>query len=187
MATKKTKDTAKKETSPAETANGKASGENVEVAAPGIQIHAQYVKDFSFENPNSPESLLSNWGAPETNVQINIRHRPIKENIHEVLLVFRVQADNKEQKKTSFIIELAYGCTVSLNGVPEENQQAVLMIEVPKLLFPFAREIMAKASIQGGYPPLYLQPINFEAIYVAEAKRQKEEKDNGSDKEKASA
>lgn len=180
MTDKKTKDVETK-------TNGDASGETGGATAPGIQIHAQYVKDLSFENPNSPESLLSNWGAPETNVQINIRHRPIDGNVHEVLLVFRVQADNKEKKKTAFIIELAYGCTVTLNGVPEENQQAVLMIEVPKLLFPFAREIMAKASIQGGYPPLYLQPINFEAIYVAEAKRQKEEKDNGSDKEKASA
>jgi preprotein translocase subunit SecB len=153
----------------------------------GVQVHAQYVKDLSFENPNSPESLLAGWGAPETNVQINIRHQAIKDDTHEIVLLFRIEAKNKENDKMSFIVELAYGATVSLAGIPEANIHPVLMVEVPKLLFPFAREIIADASIRGGYPPLYLQPVNFEAIYVAEAQRQQKESGNGAATEEASA
>ncbi len=143
--------------------------------APAIQVHAQYIKDLSFENPNSPESLLAGWGAPETNVQINIRHQPVKDNTHEVVLMFRIEADNKENNKKVFIAELAYGATVSINNVPEENLHPVLMVEVPKLLFPFAREIIADSAIKGGYPPLYLQPVSFEAIYMQEVERLKAE------------
>jgi len=157
-------------------------------AGAAVQVHAQYIKDFSFENPNSPESLLAGWGAPDTNVQINIRHQNLQDNTHEVVLLFRIEAKNKEADKVTFIVELAYAATVSLNGVPEENQHPVLMVEVPKLLFPFAREIIADAAIKGGYPPLYLQPVSFEAIYMGEMQRlQAENAGKEGDAEKASA
>jgi len=147
-------------------------------AGPGIQVHAQYTKDLSFENPNSPESLVSGWGAPETNVNINIQTNAIagKEDTFEVVLLFRIESKNKEHDKVAFIVELAYGCVVTIGNVPKENMSPVLLIEIPKLMFPFAREIIAKSSIQGGYPPLYLQPINFEALYMQEAKRQQDAK-----------
>lgn len=138
---------------------------------PGIQVVAQYVKDFSFENPNSPESLLAGLGAPETGVQINMKHQLISEGVYEAVLNFKIEAKFKEKAKVAFIIELAYAATVAITGFPKEQHQPILMVEVPKLLFPFAREIIAKATMQGGYPPLYLQPINFDAIYIQETKR----------------
>jgi len=150
---------AEKETSPAPSAE------------PSIQIVAQYVKDFSFENPNAPESLVSGWPAPETNVQIKLGQNHLKEHVFESSLNFRVEAKNKQDGKMAFIIDLHYGAMVVLHNIPMENTQAVLMVEVPKLLFPFMREIIATATSQGGYPPLYLAPISFESIYMNEMKR----------------
>jgi preprotein translocase subunit SecB len=142
----------------------------------GIEVLAQYVKDFSFENPHAPESLLSGWPAPETAVQIGLQARNIKDDVYEALLTFKVDATFTEQNKKAFIIELSYAATARLNNVPKEHHQAVMMVELPKLLFPFAREVIARATQQGGYPPIYLQPMNFESAYLDEAKRRHEEK-----------
>lgn len=146
---------------------------------PGVQVVSQYIKDFSFENPNAPESLVAGWPQPETNVQIFLRHQAMKENIYECTINFRIEAKNKNDAKVCFIIDLVYGALVVLKNIPQENHQAVIMVEVPKLLFPFAREIVANVTSAGGYPPLYLTPISFEAIYLSEMKRQQEKKQAG--------
>lgn len=140
----------------------------------GVQVIAQYIKDLSFENPNSPESLVSGWAQPETNVQIFLRHQKLKDDIYECTVNFRIEAKNKEKEKVCFIIDLSYGALIVLKGVPEQNHQPVIMVEVPKLLFPFAREIVSNVTSSGGYPPLYLTPISFETIYINEMKRQHE-------------
>jgi preprotein translocase subunit SecB len=145
-------------------------------AEPSIQIVAQYVKDCSFENPHAPESLVAGWPAPETNVQISLSQMHIKENAYETALNFRIEAKNKKDDKMAFIIDLHYGAMVVLHNIPKENVQPVLMVEVPKLLFPFVREIVSGITSQGGYPPLYLTPISFETIYVNEMKRLQSEK-----------
>lgn len=157
-----------------------------DVKQPGIQVVAQYIKDLSFENPNAPESLVSGWAAPETNVQIFLGHKELKENTYECLVHFKVEAKNKEKEKTCFIVDLHYGATVVLNEIPKEQHQPVLMVEVPKLLFPFAREIVASTTAAGGYPPLYLAPISFEAIYMNEMRRlQAEQEQKGGEDGKA--
>lgn len=140
-------------------------------ADPSIQVIAQYVKDISFENPHAPESLVSGWPAPETSVHIDLGQKHIKDNLFECSLHFRIEAKNKQDGRMAFIIDLAYGAFVALANVPAENQAAVLMVEVPKLLFPFVRELVASTTTRGGYPPLYLTPISFEAIYINEIKR----------------
>ena len=139
---------------------------------PSIQIMSQYIKDLSVENPNSPASLITGWGQPETNVQINIRTQQIKDDVYESALMFRIEARCPQQdNKVAFIVELSYAAAVELKNVPEENIQAVLMIEVPKLLFPFAREIIGNSTVKAGFPPLFLQPISFEAIYAQDQQR----------------
>lgn len=146
---------------------------------PGIQIIAQYIKDLSFENPNAPDSLVGGWGQPETSVQIAMRHRKLRDDTYECVLGLRVEAGKKDAEgkpRAFFIIDLAYAGLAVLQNIPKENHQAVMMIEVPKLMFPFARQIIADAVAQGGYPPLFLAPINFEALYVSEMKKLQEEK-----------
>ena len=145
-------------------------------AQPSIQIITQYVKDVSFENPHAPESLVSGWEAPETSVQISLGQQVIKDNAFESSLHFRIEAKNKKDGRMAFIIDLHYGALVALTNIPKENHMAVLMVEVPKLLFPFVRELVASLTTQGGYPPLYLTPISFETIYMNEVKRQQAEK-----------
>jgi preprotein translocase subunit SecB len=139
---------------------------------PGIQVVAQYIKDFSFENPNAPESLVAGWPQPETNVQIFLRHQTLREDAYECSVNFRVEAKKPGEDKVAFIVDLSYAALVLLKNVPKENHAPVIMVEVPKLLFPFAREIIANATASGGYPPLYLTPISFEQIYMNELKRQ---------------
>ncbi|MEZ0226933.1 MAG: protein-export chaperone SecB [Alphaproteobacteria bacterium] len=140
--------------------------------APGIQVVAQYIKDFSFENPNAPESLVAGWPQPETNVQIFLRHQTLRDDAYECSVNFRVEAKKPGEDKVAFIVDLSYAALVLLKNVPKENHAPVIMVEVPKLLFPFAREIIANATASGGYPPLYLTPISFEQIYLNEMKRQ---------------
>lgn len=143
---------------------------------PSMQVMAQYIKDLSIENPNSPASIVGGWGAPETNVQINIRTQQLKDDMYESVLMFRIEAKApKQDNKVAFIVELAYAATVSLQNIPEDNIQAVLMIEVSKMLFPFAREVVADATVKAGFPPLYLQPISFESIYAQEVQRRQAE------------
>lgn len=144
-------------------------------AQPGIQVVAQYIKDFSFENPNAPESLVSGWPQPDTNVQISLRHNALRDDMYECTVNFRIEAKKKGEDKVCFLVDLVYGALVVLKNVPKDNHGPVLMVEVPKLLFPFAREIVANVTSSGGYPPLYLTPISFEAIYVSEVKRQQEQ------------
>lgn len=160
----------KKDTSP------KKDAPQAQNAEPSIQVVAQYVKDFSFENPNAPESLVSGWAAPETSVQVSLGQKHLKDAAYECSLDFRIEAKNKQDGRMAFIIDLHYGAMVALHNIPKENIQPVLMVEVPKLLFPFVREHIAGMTAQGGYPPLYLTPISFEAIYMNEMKRLQAEK-----------
>lgn len=141
-------------------------------AQPGIQIVSQYIKDFSFENPNAPESLLGGWPQPETAVNISLQQRILKDNLYEAVMQLRVEAKKKDEDKTCFIADLSYAAVAVLQNIPAEQHQAVMMVEIPKLLFPFARAIIADAVANAGYPPLFLAPISFEALYINEMKRQ---------------
>ena len=142
-----------------------------QAAAPNIHVLTQYVRDLSFENPHAPESLVAGWGAPETGVQITLQHKQVQEDTFDVTLHLRVEAKKKDDDKKVFIIDLVYGALVNLRNIPKEHQAPAVMVEVPKLLFPFAREIVASTTARGGYPPLYLAPISFEALYMSEVQR----------------
>jgi preprotein translocase subunit SecB len=151
------------------------SAPTTEQKAPSIQVISQYVKDSSFENPHAPESLVSGWPAPETSVQISLSQKQINADLFESSLNFRIEAKNAKDNKMAFIIDLHYGALIALHNIPQENIPPILAVEVPKLLFPFVREVVAGMTIKGGYPPLYLTPVNFEALYVNEIKRLQEE------------
>lgn len=142
-----------------------------------IQIITQYIKDASFENPHAPESLVSNWGPPEPAIQISLAQQQVKDNTFESSVYVRIEAKSAKSGKMAFILDVHYGALVALVGVPRESTLAVLMVEVPKLIFPYLREVISDLTIKGGYPPLYLSPINFESIYLTEIKRLKDEHD----------
>lgn len=139
-------------------------------AAP-VQIHTQYVKDLSFENPNAPDTLRAGQGGqtgPQMDININLDARPIEDkdikSLYEVVLTLSATA--KRDKTTVFLAELQYGIVASLENVPEDQHHPVLLIEVPRMAFPFARQILADATAAGGYPPLLLNPVDFHAMYL---------------------
>lgn len=140
-----------------------------------ITVHAQYVRDISFENPNAPGSLRTGASAPEMEVNVNMDAREIKDddikNMYEVALTLNAVA--KRDDKALFVAEVIYGITVSIgDAVPENQHHPILFIEIPRLAFPFARQIMATVTSQGGYPPLLLNPVDFQGLYMDKFKNE---------------
>ncbi len=134
-------------------------------SGPGFRIVAQYVKDLSFENPKAPDSLrVDGKPAIDMGVEMNAQGRP--DGLFEVDLRLTIKATTDAM--TVFNVELLYGGLFALQGVPEQDIEPLLLIECPRYLFPFAREIIARATSDGGfYPPFMLDPIDFAGIYVS--------------------
>lgn len=130
-----------------------------------LSISRQYIKDFSFENPNAPGIYSSYRDAvPELNVSVDIAANPLGDNTHEVVLGLAVKATYHDT--TAFIIELQYAAQAKTEpDLAAERLEHVLMIEVPRYLFPFARSIVVNATREGGFPPLLLNPINFAKLH----------------------
>jgi len=142
-------------------------GPQPQVAMPQIGVLAQYVKDLSFENPNAPRSLAPTGQQPTINIQVNVEAAPIagggSGTDFEVNL--RLEGKAESQATLLFSFELVFSGAFRIQNVPAESLQPVVMIECPRLLFPFAREIIATAVRNGGFPPLLLEPIDFVSLY----------------------
>jgi preprotein translocase subunit SecB len=140
-------------------------------------VHAQYVKDFSFENPYSPDSLKPGQDTPEINVNIGMNMDKIDDPaMYEVIL--HIEARAKRGEQTVFLIELDYAVVASVHpDIPKNQRHPLLMIEGPKLAFPFARQILAEISAQGGFPPVLLNPIDFEGLYIQQYQQQQQQKE----------
>jgi preprotein translocase subunit SecB len=128
-----------------------------------FRVVAQYSKDFSFENPNAPQSLMQQQAQPTMNIQVNVAPKQLSNTDFEVELKLDGKAEAGNQ--VLFAFELIYAGIFHLQGIPPDSVGPLLMIECPRLLFPFAREIIASAVITGGFPPLLLDPIDFVALY----------------------
>ena len=133
-------------------------------ASPSLNILAQYVKDFSFENPGAPRSLQARDKAPAINISVNVNANPLSETDFDVILSLNAEA--KDGDKMLFNAELAYGGVFRVTGFPQEHMLPVLFIECPRLLFPFARQIIADATRNGGFPPLLIDPIDFAQMFA---------------------
>jgi preprotein translocase subunit SecB len=128
-----------------------------------IGVITQYVKDLSFESPAAPQSIRNRTAAPAINISVNVQSRRGQEN--EVEVELRLEATAKDGETVLFAIELVYAGLFRLTNIPQENVMPVVMIECPRLLFPFARQIIADASRNGGFPPLLIDPIDFVQLY----------------------
>lgn len=129
---------------------------------PQVSVLAQYTKDFSFENPNAPRSLQPTE-QPSINLQINVNHKSLSDTDVEVELLIEGKADAKGAVLFSF--ELTYAGIFRLQNVPKETTEPIMLIECPRLLFPFAREIVSSAVRNGGFPPLMIDPVDFVGLY----------------------
>ena len=149
-------------TSQQPTANGEDTG-------PAAGLISQYVKDLSFENPIAP-AIYQSQAAPGIDVQFNIGANQVGEEVHEVVLKIDVRAEVEGQ--TAFIVDLSYAGLFGLRNVPAEHVQPFLLGEAPRLLFPFARRVVADTIRDGGFPPLLLEPIDFGALYLQQLQAQ---------------
>src|SRR5450432_4173630 len=138
--------------------------------APQLNVLAQYTKDLSFENPNAPSSLAPQTQQPAITIQINVSANNVAENDYEVTLSVEGKAENGG--KVMFSFDLAYAGVFRILNVPKENLHPLVMIECPRLLFPFAREIISTAVRDGGFPPLMLDPVDFVGLYRQNLERQ---------------
>lgn len=139
---------------------------NGEDTAPAVGLISQYVRDFSFENPNAP--AVFQWeGQPQIDVGFNIGSNQVADDVHEVLVKIDVRATSDD--RVAFVVELEYAGLFGIRNVPDDQLQPFLLAEGPRLIFPFARRVLADAVRDGGFPPLMLEPIDFGALYLQQA------------------
>jgi preprotein translocase subunit SecB len=144
------------------TTNGGPQGTPQAGEAPQINVLAQYIKDLSFENPNAPRSLQPSQ-QPSINLQINVNSKALSDTDFEIELTVEGKADAAGTVLFSF--ELIYAGIFRLTNVPKDAVQPVMMIECPRLLFPYAREIVSSVVRNGGFPPLMIDPVDFVSLY----------------------
>lgn len=130
---------------------------------PRMAIRAQYVKDLSFENPN-PAAALSGGASPKIDISVSVNGRPAEGGGQEVDLQITARAQRDDA--VVFLLELTYGGVFQISNVPQEHMQPVVMVECPRILFPFARRIIADCTRDGGFPPLLMDPIDFVQLYL---------------------
>jgi preprotein translocase subunit SecB len=139
---------------------------------PPLVINVQYVKDLSFEVPGAPQIFATLRAQPNVAINLDVQARRIEEgqNAFEVTLAIRAEAKdsaatNGSEPATLFIAELSYCAIATLTGIPENATEPALLVEVPRLIFPYARNILADVTRDGGFPPVLLQPIDFVALW----------------------
>lgn len=157
-----------------------AGTEPNQATPPSITIAGQYIRDLSFENPEAPQSIMKAGAAPKFNVGINVGVKKQEDDLYAVELSINAKAER--ESNVLFSVELIYGGIFRIANVPENQMALVLMIECPRLIFPFARQIIASTTQQGGFPPMLMEPVDFAAIYRQNMQRIVEaQKANGGD------
>lgn len=144
-------------------AQGGQQGPQGQGQQPMLNVLAQFTKDFSFENPKAPDSLRPREKPPEIDINVNVNAKPMGDNNYEIVLVLEAKAQNEGD--LIFNAELTYAGIFRLTGIPPQTMQPALLIECPRILFPFARQIIADATRHGGFPPLLIDPIDFARLY----------------------
>ncbi|PZQ49101.1 MAG: protein-export chaperone SecB [Micavibrio aeruginosavorus] len=146
---------------------------DVELPVLPVQVHAQYVKDFSFENPNAPDSLRAGAGRPDMDVNIVLDAAKINDESNPDLYESSLKLTVRSLRDGAplFIAEIVYAALVTVKDIPGPQIKSLLYVDIPQMLFPFARQMLASAVSNGGFPPLLLTPIDFRAMYANSAKK----------------
>lgn len=132
---------------------------------PGIRILAQFVRDFSFENPLAPDALRAGSAQPAIDMGVEMNARGRADGLFEVDLKLSARAEREGQ--AVFHVEVVYGGLFHIAGIPEEDLEPVLLIECPRFLFPYARRLISDVTAEGGFPPFLIDPIDFAGVYAA--------------------
>lgn len=139
-----------------------AAGDGAKTA-PQLSVLTQYVKDLSFESPGAPISLRPRDKAPSININVNVNANPLADADYDVILTLEAKAMDGDN--VLFNCELVYGGVFRVAGFPQEHLLPVLFVECPRMLFPFARQVIAESTRNGGFPPLMIDPIDFGRMF----------------------
>ncbi len=151
--------------------------ENKEQARPEFRMQKMYIKDLSFENPNAPQVFTEQQAEPSVEVNLQLNNTKIDDNHWEVALKVTAKVSSKEEKKALFILEIEHAGVFLMRNIPEEHIAPLLGVDCPTLLFPFTRQIVSQVSVDGGFIPFLMEPVNFMALYQnAQKKREEAEK-----------
>jgi len=144
----------------------KANNNAAEDTNPVFRMQKMYIKDFSFENPNAPGVFQAQNQEPKVEVNLKLNNKKLDDNHYEVALQITAKIlDSGNNNKTMFIMEIEHAAAFLMRNIPEEHQEMVLGVDCPTLLFPFTRQIVSQISVDGGFIPFLMEPINFMALY----------------------
>ncbi len=143
---------------------------------PEFRMQKMYIKDLSFENPNAPEVYITQQKTePKVELNLNLNHTQVNDDNYEVTLQVYAKVSSKDDEKTLFILEIEHSAIFLLKNIPQEHLEMVLGVDCPTLLFPFTRQVVSQITVDGGFSPFLMEPVNFMALYQgAKAKKEAE-------------
>lgn len=143
---------------------------------PEFRMQKMFIKDLSFENPNAPEVYIApQQSEPKVELNLNLNHKKVDAEHYEVTLQVYAKVAGKEDDKTLFILEIEHAAIFRIKNIPEEHIEMVLGVDCPTLLFPFTRQIVSQVTVDGGFSPFLMEPVNFMALFQnAKAKKEAE-------------
>ena len=145
---------------------------------PSFNLIGQYIRDMSFENPGAPASIMLGGPNPNFQVGINVGVKKQSEDLYAVEITLNAKADR--EKNVLFNVELIYGGVFRMKNIPEAQLAPLLLVECPRLIFPFARQVLATITQQGGFPPLMMEPVDFTQVYLQSLQQmQQQQQQNG--------
>jgi preprotein translocase subunit SecB len=153
------------------------NAQDAQNAQPSLSLVGQYIRDLSFESPGAPGSIMLGQGNPTFSVGINVGVRKQADEVYAVEITLNAKADR--DSAVLFVVELVYGGVYRIRNVPEQQLSQVLMIECPRLIFPFARQVLASVTQQGGFPPLMMEPVDFTQVYLQSLQQMQQQQQNG--------
>jgi len=139
---------------------------------PTFRLQKMYLKDLSFENPHAPEIYLAKHGDPKVDINLGVKHKKLENDHWEVSLAITAKFSGSTEDKTIFIVEIEHAGVFLLRNIPEQHLAPVLAVECPALLFPFTRQIVSQVTLDGGFQPFLMEPVNFVALYENSKKQQ---------------
>ncbi len=141
---------------------------------PEFRMQKMYIKDLSFENPNAPEVFTNMKGDPAVEVNLQLNNKPVDDDHYEVSLQITAKVSSKEDSKVLFILEIEHAAVFMMKNIPTEHMPMLLGVDCPTLLFPFTRQIVSQVSIDGGFVPFLMEPVNFMALFQNAQKKASE-------------
>jgi preprotein translocase subunit SecB len=156
-----------------------ATGTSTTANTPIFRLQKLYVKDLSFENPNAPAVFFAKDSEPKVDLNLGLKNKKLDDDHWEVILAITAKITDTKNDKTLFIAEIEHAGAFLIKNVPDEHMSTLLAVECPTLIFPFTRQIISQASVDGGFVPFLMEPVNFLAIFENSRKKAQAEKEKG--------